>query len=156
MGDTVVRRFLRRLDQPPLVNRVAFEIWILAASFVSGLSILVADEQPDSIQSALEPAVVMVWAVAMIVGSLVIVYALLAKERLKGLLLEYWTLFPYGASLSLYGLVAILQIGLPALLPGLLSIGAGLACFTTAHLIKKTLDRAGLWKNGLGKFWWRA
>lgn len=135
----------KRLLAPPVINRVAFEIWILLACFISGTSILFTDEAPSSIQSLLPTFFINLYGLSIAVASVVITASLLTKDRLRGLYTEYYTLYALGGLLLTYAAVVLNSVGISGFLPAFITASAGLSCITTSVLIRKTLKEAGLW-----------
>ena len=135
----------RRLLAPPVINRVAFEIWILLACFISGTSILFTDEAPSSIQSVMPSFFLNLYGLSLAAASIVITISLLAKDRLRGLYTEYYTLYALGGLLLTYAAVVIYSVGIPGFLPAFIAASAGFSCITTSVLIRGSLKEAGLW-----------
>lgn len=142
-------RLFRRLNEPPIVNRIAFELWLLVFSFLVGSILIFTEEAPGSIDSLLPPFFLWVWSITLVIGPLVIAYSLTAKNRLQGLLLEFWTLIPYGLVWLLYGGAVAWVAGKQGLIAVGLACTACASCWTTSYLIRHELRRLGLW-HGLG------
>lgn len=140
-----MKKFFRRLNEPPITNRVAFEIWILLASFLSGLGIVISGQSPDTIDIVLVTPFLQLWVMGLLLGPTIIIFSLIRRNRLKGLILEYYTLIPFGAIIIFYGGNVLSQLGVSGILTAFTAISAGISCWTTAWLIRKKLKEAKLW-----------
>jgi len=134
------------LNRPPLVNRIGFQLWLMLMSIISGLLIILAGVEPTSVNAALSPFFLYLWASTLIIGPLIICYSLFKKNRLQGLILEFWSLIPYGTTLMLYPVMAFAFVGISAIIPALFTGSLGLACLSTALLIRSQLREVDLWK----------
>ncbi len=144
-----IAAILRRLDEPPIVNRVPFELFILALTFLTGTLILLRSP-PRSIEVFLLPIIIYVWIGCLIVFPVVILYALLMKDRVAGLHLECYLLAPFGLVWAVYPLVVIVYSGDQAIIAAALGVTCSFSCVTTSVLIRRKLRRLGLWKLKIG------
>lgn len=141
------KMILDRLDEPPIVNRVPFQLWVMLASFNAGVGIFMAQEAPKSIAVNLSPFFLYVWVFMLIAFPVAILYSLLKKNRVDGLRLECYLLFPFGLTILVYPVAVVEYAGAQAIITALFSVCCALSCITTSIFIRRKLVRLRLWNQ---------
>jgi hypothetical protein len=121
------------------IGRNAVATFFLAFLVVSGVSQLITDERPDSINAVLEPWMQAVWAAFLIIGPLVTLTGIYWRRPLQGLTLESVGLLTVAMGLWGYALVLLAYAGTGGLFIEFLSFALGLGCLSRRRSIIRLL-----------------
>lgn len=130
---TPTRRFLRkraRLFFKPAARYPADPraVFILALSVFGGLTALLLDAAPDTLNSVLPHWSVLIWGILLTAGSALTLFGM-ARQTVSGIILEQVGSVIVGSSTLYYSLIALAVVG-PNALQSLIIVAAwGVACF---------------------------
>ena len=124
---------------PPPPSRHPAEIFLAAASVMSGLGSLLGPARPGSVR-AIAPAWVGVgWATVLIVGGTICLIAALIQRRARRLLVERVGIVFLGFGAAAYSLAVFSVQGWRGLYPALVTLGFSAACIWRWAQIERVL-----------------
>lgn len=120
-------------------------VFILALSVFSGLTALALDAAPESLQSVLDPWVVIAWGILLTLGSAVTLFGM-ARQTVNGIIIEQVGSIMVAATTVFYSGIAFWQVGIDALQGVGIILAWGLSCLVRwlqlQVLINDTAGRA--------------
>lgn len=128
--------------------RHPFEVYLLLLSIVSGLPILFGSPAPGSIEAAMPHWGVRVWGAGLALGAVVALLGVLktrpdSKARtvsVTGLVLEQVGLVMVASSTLLYVVVALVYVGVSAIVPIGIVAAYGISCLMRWVQIQRAID----------------
>jgi hypothetical protein len=115
-------------------------VFILALSVFGGLTALVLDAAPETLNAVLPGWVVMAWGALLTAGS-AITLAGMARQTINGVIVEQVGSATVGATTIFYSGVAIFVVGPSALQPLGIVLAWGLACLIRWGQLEALLNR---------------
>ncbi len=129
-----------KLVDPLEASRHPFETYLLALAAVSSIPRLFGASNSDAVESALHPAIVYMWSVMLLAGSVLALVGLFWPGRsATGLILERTGLVGVGGAAMIYSTAVIIAAGLGGAFSFCIIAGFGLACFSQARRINKRI-----------------
>ena len=150
-------------------SRHPLVVFLLILCIVSGLTALVSDRPPNSIETQLSVLWTRVWVFGLVVGPALFLFGLWLQPKrgklLKGVLFEQVGVAALGAAAIVYAAAVIATAGVEGAVPAAIVFGFGVACAYRWWTLQQGINRAraagrgevgGLGPIGRGpRRWWR-
>lgn len=135
-------------------ERNPYEVWLLAALFVSALVALISDAaEPASIEASLPTISRIIWYLQVAMGTAAVLIGMVWRQPITARTIQIaghmWT----GSGALIYGCVLFYYNGLVATTAGLMTISVALAATVKAYQLRKqvkTILRSVREQNGAG------
>lgn len=133
--------------KPEPSSRHPIVVFLLALCVISGAGILVGDAPaPGSLDASLPFWEVRIWAAGLAVGGALTLWGLCLQAPRRphslrdGVLFEQAGMSLLGPAALIYGMAALVQVRLPALLPGGIVMALGVACVYRWVTLQRTVN----------------